>query len=248
MASPSETSDHSELLKKTPHVTAKFVAEVQQLPRSELERRVLVQKDWLGHYSRCIDGLGIKGIGVESAWNPREIRRAFEKQEAHLARYKQALTRANGFLIMNHLEPVKLEYSSEEPARELSPSEAASFDKTLARSPRVKSPGVRAETIDHGDGTVTEMHMLGDLLKEPEKSSGEQLYRLRPLCICDNALTNQNPACPIHGSSEKASEPPKLNKYTGFDRPGADCEHCKRQLRDHGPNYECPPLNGKALR
>jgi hypothetical protein len=43
---------------------------------------------------------------------------------------------------------------------------------------------------------------------------------------------------------EKASAPLKLNKFTGQDRPGADCEHCKRQLRDHGPNYECPPLNG----
>jgi hypothetical protein len=32
----------------------------------------------------------------------------------------------------------------------------------------------------------------------PEKAT-EQLYRLRPLCICDNALTNQNPACPVHG-------------------------------------------------
>jgi hypothetical protein len=32
---------------------------------------------------------------------------------AELARYKQALQRANGFLIMHELEPVKLEYSSE---------------------------------------------------------------------------------------------------------------------------------------
>jgi hypothetical protein len=75
---PNETSDHSELLKKTPHVNTEFVAEVQQLSRQELERRVLIQKDWLGHYSRCLDGLGIKNIGVESCWNPRDIRRAFE--------------------------------------------------------------------------------------------------------------------------------------------------------------------------
>jgi hypothetical protein len=75
---PVETSDHSELLKKTPHVNTEFVAEVQQLSRQELERRVLIQKDWLGHYSRCLDGLGIKNIGVESCWNPRDIRRAFE--------------------------------------------------------------------------------------------------------------------------------------------------------------------------
>src|SRR6185437_14643184 len=59
----------------------------------------------------------------------------------------------------------------EEPARKLSPSEAASFDKTLARSPRVKSPGVRVETVTHEDGSKTEMHMLGDLLPEGESVS-----------------------------------------------------------------------------
>lgn len=37
-------------------------------------------------------------------------------QEVHeVTRYKQALQRANGFLIMHNLEPVKLEYSSEDP-------------------------------------------------------------------------------------------------------------------------------------
>lgn len=33
--------------------------------------------------------------------------------EAELARYKQALTRANGFLIMHGREPVKLEYAAD---------------------------------------------------------------------------------------------------------------------------------------
>lgn len=33
-------------------------------------------------------------------------------QTTELERYKQALTRANGFLIMNNLKPIKLEYSS----------------------------------------------------------------------------------------------------------------------------------------
>lgn len=36
----------------------------------------------------------------------------------------------------------------------------------------------------------------------PAEKVTEPLYRLRPLCICDNALTNQNPVCPIHGSFE----------------------------------------------
>lgn len=72
-----ETTAHTELLKKLPLVDADFVAEVQTLPRQELERRVLIQKDWLGSYSRCLDGLGLK-IGVESARDPRDIRRLVE--------------------------------------------------------------------------------------------------------------------------------------------------------------------------
>lgn len=74
---PVETTAHTELLKKLPLVDADFVAEVQTLPRQELERRVLIQKDWLGSYSRCLDGLGLK-IGVESARDPRDIRRLVE--------------------------------------------------------------------------------------------------------------------------------------------------------------------------
>jgi hypothetical protein len=38
-----------------------------------------------------------------------------DELEIELRRYKKALQTANGFLIMNNLEPVKLEYSSEEP-------------------------------------------------------------------------------------------------------------------------------------
>jgi hypothetical protein len=37
----------------------------------------------------------------------RHLRRQFESHE----RYKKALQTANGFLIMNNLEPVKLEYA-----------------------------------------------------------------------------------------------------------------------------------------
>lgn len=39
----------------------------------------------------------------------RHLRRQFESYE----RYKNALQTANGFLIMNNLEPVKLEYAHE---------------------------------------------------------------------------------------------------------------------------------------
>ena len=65
------------LLQKLKHVDAAFVAEVRTMPLHELQRRILIQKDWLGSYSTCLDGLGLK-VGVESAWNPTDIRRAVE--------------------------------------------------------------------------------------------------------------------------------------------------------------------------
>lgn len=74
-------SDHAELLKKIPKVGQDFVTEVTGLSRYELERRVLIQKDWLASYSRCLDGLDLRhipGSGVESARDPRDIRRIVE--------------------------------------------------------------------------------------------------------------------------------------------------------------------------
>lgn len=44
----------------------------------------------------------------------RQLTRQFESHQ----RYKRALQQANGFLIMNDLQPVKLEYSSETVSRE----------------------------------------------------------------------------------------------------------------------------------
>jgi hypothetical protein len=41
------------------------------------------------------------------------VSRQLIRQHETAERYKQALQRANGFLIMHNLEPVKLEYSSE---------------------------------------------------------------------------------------------------------------------------------------
>jgi hypothetical protein len=76
---PSETctAQHAELLKKLPRVGADFVEEIQALSRAELERRVLIQKDWVHSYSRCLDGLDLK-VGVESCRDPRDIRRIVE--------------------------------------------------------------------------------------------------------------------------------------------------------------------------
>lgn len=73
--------DHAELLKKIPRVSAEFVAEIRDISRWALERRVLIQKDWLGSYSQCLDGLDLRhipGSGVESARDPRDIRRVVE--------------------------------------------------------------------------------------------------------------------------------------------------------------------------
>lgn len=86
-----ETTDHSDLLKRAPRVGADFVAEVRQLSRHELERRVLIQKDWLGSYSQCLDGLGLS-IGVDACRDPRDIRRVVESLRPAL---KAADERAN---------------------------------------------------------------------------------------------------------------------------------------------------------
>jgi hypothetical protein len=73
------------LLRKLKHVDDAFVADVRAMPLHELQRRVLIQKDWLGSYSTCLDGLGIRNIGVESAWNPTDIRRAVQSLQANKA-------------------------------------------------------------------------------------------------------------------------------------------------------------------
>ena len=70
---PPADPNHTELLKKLPRVNAEFVAEIRALSRWALERRALIQKDWLSSYSQCLDGLGLT-IGVESARDPRDRR------------------------------------------------------------------------------------------------------------------------------------------------------------------------------
>lgn len=67
----------SALLDKLPHVRDELFAEVMDMPREELQRRVLIQSDWLGSYSRCLDGLGLR-IGVEAARDPKDMRRIVE--------------------------------------------------------------------------------------------------------------------------------------------------------------------------
>lgn len=74
---PPADPDHAELLQKIPRVGADFVAEIRELSRWALERRVLIQKDWLHSYSQCLDGLGLK-IGLDKCRDPRDIRRIVE--------------------------------------------------------------------------------------------------------------------------------------------------------------------------
>lgn len=90
--------DHSELLKKLPNVRGDLLEELKPLSTWALIRRVLIQADWLGSYSRCIDGFefrGIPGSGIDSARNPRDIRRIVEHLRAskppELERYRRAL-------------------------------------------------------------------------------------------------------------------------------------------------------------
>lgn len=73
--------DHSELLKKLPNVHPDLVAELEKLSKWALVRRVLIQADWLGSYSKCLDGLDLR-VGVDGCWNPRDIRAAVEKLRA----------------------------------------------------------------------------------------------------------------------------------------------------------------------
>jgi hypothetical protein len=105
-----ETTDHSELLKKLPRVGTDFVAEVQALSRQALEQRVLIQKDWLGSYSRCLDGLGLK-IGVESARDPRDIRRIVESmrpEEPTRSTESDCSTGIGGVTLVQMAENMKL--------------------------------------------------------------------------------------------------------------------------------------------
>ncbi len=67
----------SALLGKLPHVRDEFFAEVMEMSREELQCRVLIQSDWLGRYSRCLDGLELR-MGVEAARDPQDVRRIVE--------------------------------------------------------------------------------------------------------------------------------------------------------------------------
>src|SRR5690606_40479930 len=64
-----------------PNVHPDLVAELEKLSKWALVRRVLIQADWLGSYSKCLDGLDLR-VGVDGCWNPRDIRAAVEKLRA----------------------------------------------------------------------------------------------------------------------------------------------------------------------
>ena len=56
-----------------------FIKNVSEMPREELQRRILVQADWHGHYAACLDGIPeiqhIRGGGIDKCRQPDDIRR-----------------------------------------------------------------------------------------------------------------------------------------------------------------------------
>jgi hypothetical protein len=90
------------------------------------------------------------------------VRDAHDKTVQELARYKQALTRANGFLIMHNLEPVKLEYSSEEttaPPRVPPRSFDIEGHMGLYPSDEVSAPEKTCDHYWHTDGYCVKCEM-----------------------------------------------------------------------------------------
>lgn len=117
----------NELMKNLPNARPGFVEEVKLFTRADLQKRILIQHDWLGSYSRCIDGLDLKidgkligGSGVDSARDPKNIRyivEAFLHKIGLKDEVTESLTIENERLyglinspqIANFLEAVKLE-------------------------------------------------------------------------------------------------------------------------------------------
>jgi hypothetical protein len=59
-------------------VDDEFVIAVSEMPREELQRRILVQADWHSNYSGCLDGIEaiqhIGGGGIDHCRQPEQIR------------------------------------------------------------------------------------------------------------------------------------------------------------------------------
>lgn len=66
------------ICQKLPTVERSFILDVASFSREELQRRVLIQSDWIGHFSRCLDGIKeiqhISGGGCDRARQPENIR------------------------------------------------------------------------------------------------------------------------------------------------------------------------------
>ncbi len=119
--------DFSELMKRLPNVRAEMPDELARESHEELSRRVLIQCDWLGSYSRSLDGLDlmldgkpISGSGVESARDPSDIRhivermiRVIELKDELIEGLEKDKDRLYGLIntpkIDNFIEAVKLE-------------------------------------------------------------------------------------------------------------------------------------------
>lgn len=70
------------LAKNAPHVTQADILEIASMPADELRRRAIRQRDWAGHWSHCLDGLGVSmmsGAAPDGCWMPREVRSVVEQ-------------------------------------------------------------------------------------------------------------------------------------------------------------------------
>lgn len=67
-----------QLITNLPNIRRGMADEVRTMPVEELQRRVLIQSDWIGGFSHCLDGIpGVSimpGAGVDGCRDPKKIR------------------------------------------------------------------------------------------------------------------------------------------------------------------------------
>lgn len=67
-----------QLVTRLPNIRQGLAEEVRTMPVEELQRRVLVQADWIGGFSHCLDGIPsislMPGAGVDGCRGPKDIR------------------------------------------------------------------------------------------------------------------------------------------------------------------------------
>jgi len=66
------------LVTRLPHVRPRFVEEVKEMSREELQRRVLIGSDWQGAFACSLDGIPeiscMPGSGIDGCRTHKEVR------------------------------------------------------------------------------------------------------------------------------------------------------------------------------